>query len=231
MSCLLLVLSGPAQSWGIQSRFSAVRDTGTEPTKSGVIGLLAAALGRDRSAAIDDLGRLRMAVRVDVEGTVTSDYHTALDIISADAKSKDRSVVSQRYFLCDATFTVALEHQDTGFLDHLDHSLRHPYWPLYLGRRAFPPATPIPRGVTPQSLDDTLATAPWAEPSPRRRQRTRERLDDGATIELRTLTETDPSSATTYRNDQPVSFRPHRHEPRPVRLGTVPLTRDLIDTP
>ena len=39
MSTLLLRLAGPMQSWGVQSRFS-VRDTGLEPSKSGVIGLL-----------------------------------------------------------------------------------------------------------------------------------------------------------------------------------------------
>ena len=41
MSVLLLRLSGPMQSWGVQSRFT-VRDTGLEPSKSGVVGLIAA---------------------------------------------------------------------------------------------------------------------------------------------------------------------------------------------
>src|SRR3990172_4719032 len=47
MPTLLLRLVGPMQSWGTTSRFDQ-RDTGKEPSKSGVIGLLAAALGIDR---------------------------------------------------------------------------------------------------------------------------------------------------------------------------------------
>ena len=44
MSTLLLRLAGPMQSWGTDSKFD-VRRTGREPSKSGVIGLVAAALG------------------------------------------------------------------------------------------------------------------------------------------------------------------------------------------
>ncbi len=51
MSVLLLRLAGPLQSWGTQSRFR-VRDTGREPSKSGVIGLLCTALGRPRTAPL-----------------------------------------------------------------------------------------------------------------------------------------------------------------------------------
>ena len=63
------------QSWGIQSRYTR-RDTGLEPSKSGVIGLLSAALGRPRNSDLSDLASLRMGVRVDRPGTVQSDYHT-----------------------------------------------------------------------------------------------------------------------------------------------------------
>ena len=69
MNVLLLRLCGPMQSWGVQSRFS-VRDTGLEPSKSGVVGLLAAALGRPRDARTSPTWpALRMAVRVDAEGS------------------------------------------------------------------------------------------------------------------------------------------------------------------
>src|SRR5258708_39825081 len=76
MGTLLLRLAAPMQSWGTQSRF-VVRDTGLEPSKSGVIGLLCAALGRPREAPVEDLAGLRMGVRVDREGVMQTDYHTA----------------------------------------------------------------------------------------------------------------------------------------------------------
>lgn len=66
------------QAWGTQSRF-IVRDTGWEPSKSGVVGLLCAALGcsRDDDQTVVELASLRMGVRVDGEGALLSDYHTA----------------------------------------------------------------------------------------------------------------------------------------------------------
>ncbi|NLO07691.1 MAG: type I-E CRISPR-associated protein Cas5/CasD, partial [candidate division WS1 bacterium] len=66
MPVLLMRLEGPMQSWGTQSRFT-VRDTGREPSKSAVIGLLCAALGvdRDEDDRLADLATMRMAVRID----------------------------------------------------------------------------------------------------------------------------------------------------------------------
>ena len=59
MATLLLRLQGPMQSWGTTSRFDE-RDTQLEPSKSGVLGLLCAALGRNRSEPVQDLAALRM---------------------------------------------------------------------------------------------------------------------------------------------------------------------------
>ena len=64
MSTLLLRLAGTLQSWGDDSKFE-IRRTEKEPTKSGVIGLLAAALGRRRDESLDDLIQLKFGVRVD----------------------------------------------------------------------------------------------------------------------------------------------------------------------
>ncbi len=76
MSHVLLVrLAAPLQSWGVVSRFSQ-RDTHTRPTKSAVVGLCAAALGRDRTDPIDDLAEFVYGVRADHPGTPVRDYHT-----------------------------------------------------------------------------------------------------------------------------------------------------------
>lgn len=45
MGTLLLKLAGPLQAWGVESKFDE-RRTLNFPTKSGVIGMVAAALGR-----------------------------------------------------------------------------------------------------------------------------------------------------------------------------------------
>ena len=164
MSTLLLRLAGPMQSWGTQSRFS-VRDTGQEPSKSGVVGLVAAALGRPRDQDISDLAALRMGVRVDQEGRVSKDFHTALNVIRADGSRSNDAVISNRYYLADANFLVALESGDDTLLDQINHAVANPYWPLCLGRKAFPIGVPvfIPGGFQRNSnLETALSTFPMS---------------------------------------------------------------------
>jgi CRISPR system Cascade subunit CasD len=140
MATLLMRLQGPLQSWGLDARFGE-RQTSSEPSKSGVLGLICAALGRDRSEPIDDLCQLRMGVRVDREGGILRDYHTALDVPSSDEKGND-TVLSNRWYLTDAVFLVGLEGEDT-VLSAVAEALRKPVWPLSLGRKACIPSEPI----------------------------------------------------------------------------------------
>ncbi|MFE2291930.1 type I-E CRISPR-associated protein Cas5/CasD [Streptomyces sp. NPDC059452] len=72
---LLIRLAGPLQSWGVASRF-AHRDTHPRPTKSGVIGLCAAALGLDREQPLGELAEVRFGVRADHPGAPLRDFHT-----------------------------------------------------------------------------------------------------------------------------------------------------------
>ena len=99
MSTLLLRLAGPMQSWGTDSKFD-IRRTGREPSKSGVIGLVAAAMGirRQDRDALRRLAALRFGVRVDREGTILRDYQIA--------RTDKTSYVTNRYYLADAIFAV-----------------------------------------------------------------------------------------------------------------------------
>lgn len=163
-SSLLLRLSGPMQSWGTSSRFTE-RDSGLEPSKSGVIGLLCAALGRKRSEDVSDLAALRMGVRVDRAGVLRNDYQTAggsrapSHISPADAQntapprqntgviladgSPGRAIVSNRAYLADAVFLVGLEARDVEQLREIESAVLAPHWPLFLGRRGYVPSEPI----------------------------------------------------------------------------------------
>ena len=102
---LLLRLEGPMQSWGYRSRFD-YRDTALEPTRSGVIGLICAAMGIARGEPISQFDPIRMGVRVDKDGRPERDYHTALDVIKADG-TKGGTVVSYRDYLSDASLLSA----------------------------------------------------------------------------------------------------------------------------
>lgn len=144
MPTLLMRLAGPMQSWGTTSRFDE-RDTQLEPSKSGVVGLLCAALGRDRAEPVDDVARLRMGVRVDREGLLMRDYQTATGVLVAATAKPDlgRTVVSPRFYLSDAAFLVGLEGEDEALLRQLHAALQAPRWPLALGRKAFAPSEPL----------------------------------------------------------------------------------------
>lgn len=168
---ILLRLSAPMQSWGVSSRFS-IRDSAKEPTKSGVIGLLCAALGISREEANTDnpkfaeLLDLKMGVRELKKGILESDFHTAVNVSKSSGKrpTKDKdsqyTVISTRYYLADADFVVGLESEDQTLLENLQEALKKPKWHLFLGRKSFPPAEPVflPEGVRANTnLNNALA--------------------------------------------------------------------------
>jgi len=213
MNTLLLRLNGAMQSWGVQSRFG-VRDTGLEPSKSGVIGLLCAAMGirRDQDAALAELAALRMGVRVDREGVMRVDYHTAQNVLKAGGGIKDTEL-SQRYYLADALFLVGLQSETLDLLERIQAALHKPVWPLYLGRKAFIPGEPVwlEDGLKPGlKLEDALAPKNYAYlgggPAPSR---------------LRCVLE-DPQGELV-RTDQPISFLNRQFAPRRVRTAFLEL--------
>ena len=111
MATLLLRLAAPLQAWGADSKFET-RKTDREPTKSGVIGLLAAALGlrRDEREALLRLTGLRFGVRVEREGQLLVDYHTA------KTQDEKTSYVTYRHYLQDAVFLAGIESEDAALL-------------------------------------------------------------------------------------------------------------------
>jgi len=212
MPTLLLRLAGPMQSWGTTSRFDE-RDTQLEPSKSGVLGLVCAALGRDRSEAIDDLAALRMGVRVDREGILMRDYQTATGVMIATGKADlHRTVVSPRYYLADAAFLVGLEGANRDLLESIQRALRAPAWPLSLGRKSFPPSQPVwlADGLQESELETALLQAPAiAEPQ-------REHASYGVRLMI------EHASEGAVRLDQPLApFAARRFGPRFVRSGVV----------
>lgn len=177
-----------------------MRKTNREPTKSGVVGLLAAALGarRDQTEVLHRLNRLRIAVRVDREGALLRDFHTV------ELKKKEDSIVTERYYLADAVFLVGLEDEDEDYLRSLEQALRNPAFPLFLGRRSCPPTLPLCLGMRDGPLEQTLR----AEPSlvPVRRGDTKE-------CKVRVLLETGPETyGAVVQQDLPLSFSPEHRQ-------------------
>jgi CRISPR system Cascade subunit CasD len=163
MPTLLLRLVGCMQSWGTTSRFDR-RDTGKEPSKSGVIGLLAAAAGVDRAnwTDLEPLAQLSMGVRHDRSGVPKRDYQTAQQIISADRSKIHETAVTTRDYLADAVFLVGLEGAGRSLMERLHAALRDPVWPLALGRKSYVPSESIwvKDGLQDAPLRDVLARWP-----------------------------------------------------------------------
>ena len=168
MKTVLLRLEGPLQSWGTRSRFQE-RDTEREPTKSGVLGLVAAALGmeRDDDAMLARLAIAEMGVRVDREGGMLVDYHTAG---GGTFNGKEHSVhgagtvITHRAYLSDASFLVALGLVDEALALQVDRALANPVWPLFLGRRACPPSLPVTAGLLDGGPRAALVASSWPSP-------------------------------------------------------------------
>lgn len=230
---LVLRLAGPLQSWSSRSQFNR-RDTAAEPTKSGIIGLLAAAHGRRRVDPIDDLLALRLGVRTDEPGTLLRDYHTVSDYrgrpllsaaVTARGAQKPTSPakathVTERYYLQDAVFVAAVAGEH-ALLEGLREALQRPAFPLCLGRRSCVPTQPIVVDPGPQDAHDAypllwagepaevLARVPWTVPGAQRRRLERLARAGRAPGHVDLPVSIDDPAGRDLRIDLPSTFAPH----------------------
>jgi CRISPR system Cascade subunit CasD len=160
---LALLLDSPLQSWGFASRFQR-RTTGLHPAKSGVIGLICAAMGLAKGSPeeremLPELAKLNMTSvalpRNDVRRLV--DFHTTGG--GYDKKTEpqfiprkasggpcDNPTVSHREYLLDARFGVILVGP-RFVLERAAAALEDPVWGVWFGRKSCIPAEPILRGM------------------------------------------------------------------------------------
>lgn len=232
---LFLRLEGPLQAWGGNSKF-VIRRTAEAPTKSGVLGMICCAMGIPRSDARPHLHRLKtleMGVRIDRPGTLWSDYHTVgagYGLLTAQGDLKtgaQGTLVTRRYYLCDASFLVALRGEPE-LVAQVAEALGNPVWPVYLGRKCCPPSVPVVSRDraedmgTSADLISALRSRPWQP-----RLGDEEKPRDGkltCLIEWRAASDTAvaPADAKVW-DDTPVSFDPPVHQPRLVVRDTVQI--------
>ena len=219
-SVLTLRLAGPLQAWGASARF-ARRTTETAPTKSGVVGLLAAARGLARDADLSELAALRFAVRIDQPGTRIRDFQTAHHFDTGDPMP-----LSERFYLADAVFIAALQGEAAQIADLFD-AVRAPAYLPYLGRRSCPPSGPVELDVHHDTaLEQVLADEPW-HASEWYQCKRRDESTVGLSVLGEPAADTPAGAARTDSwRDQPVSFDPRhrRHALRTVATSTVTVT-------
>lgn len=216
MPTLIIEIEGQMQSWGYRSRFSE-KDTGLEPTKSGIIGLLAASLGYERDAGLNHLAVLRFGVRVDRQGTVRRDFQTSQNIINAEGKIIQAQLIN-RFYLADSRFIVGIEG-GTQLLSELKEALLKPFYSQYLGRRSYLPSRPLinPEIENPVNLclEDALSNYPL--------RGRREKKEGGIYRIVRDAKPGEESPTQDFRQDVPVSFGKKEYLSRKVITEWVKL--------
>jgi CRISPR system Cascade subunit CasD len=155
---LPLWLDAPMQSWGVASRFQN-RGTLLFPSKSGVLGMICAALGlpkggEEEQRTLPRLAALNLTVwqfpRLDRDSRPIliqrlTDFHTVLGTRLATGKSNPHPVVTTRDYLCDARFGAMLAGDDS-VLASVATALADPVWGIWLGRKSCLPAAPVLAG-------------------------------------------------------------------------------------
>lgn len=175
---LVFQLYGPLASWG-DIAVGEYRPSFVHPSKSAIVGLLAAALGirrdeEEKQKALADA--CQYAVRIDAMGTLLRDYHTAQ--VPPSKKGKIRytrkaelanenlnTILSTRDYRCDAAYTVAICLRDDYryTVQMLAEALRKPVFTLYLGRKSCPLALPLcPVVVTVENFREAFENMPCA---------------------------------------------------------------------
>ena len=217
---LYMRLEGPLQAWGSHESKFFVRRTMDVPSKSGLIGLLCAAMGYPRDQARDlfaPFSALKKGVRIDRPGVRWWDYQTVgagmnMRIAEGEGKVKPGPMLSRREYLCDASFLVALKG-DPELIQRLADAMASPRWTPYLGRKCCPPSRPINEHPAEHqdSLLDALRCVPWA----------RRCTNDAVPETLDCILDWTPTPAepeappdAEIRYDVPVSFEPPAHIPR-----------------
>lgn len=145
---LILKLDGPLQAWGGHT-FEDRRPSELFPTRSALLGLLAACLGIDRTDSERQqalASSLLFAVRVDGVPVKMVDYHTVKQARKEHQGLKaNETIQTWREYLQDAKYSVAiwLTTQATLSLEMIIEAINRPIYTPFLGRRSCPITRPL----------------------------------------------------------------------------------------
>lgn len=155
---LLLYLDAPMQAWGCSSRFNR-RTTASWPVKSGIVGMLCAAMGivRDDEAGIARIAALAMKIyTLKNDGRRLMDYHTVGGGYDPKTERQYMSnkagggspdpVLTDREYLLDCKFGVVLSGNE-DVVKQCAAALENPKWGVWFGRKCCLPAARICEGI------------------------------------------------------------------------------------
>lgn len=220
MQALAFYIDAPLQSWGGSSKFQH-RETNRFPTKSAIVGLIAAAMGIDKHS---DNEVTELAAIVDLKLTVVrlekpkiassrfTDFHTVgggydkkklWEKMSIPAKANGASpntVLTYRSYLTDSKFIVLLEGGPET-LAQIKNALEDPVWGIWFGRKACLPASPLSPRIEDSrevAFEALLESLPGQSPESLKDFEYQEEIDAEAA-----------SDDAFYQSDQPIAFGKH----------------------
>lgn len=237
---LTFSLYGPMAAWG-EVAVGQERPATPQPSRSALLGLLAAALGlqRDDPAQAELASGYGTAVCVEAAGSPLRDYHTvqvagsvALKRHPAHTRREEvlagggelNTILSSREYSCDSFCRVAIWARNGAHwpLAALREALERPVFPLYLGRKSCPLALPLQAQVhTAESMAAAFAQMPSIDASLPALDSLFDRVQqffwdsDGEAGEL-------PEPMVLRRRDQPLNRLRWHFEERDVHFARQP---------
>lgn len=209
---LAMLLDAPLQSWGFASRFQR-RTTALHPTRSGISGMICAALGVEKGSGEEAewLERLQaVAMTILTIGRQNEirrleDFHTVLKTRRASGSISNDAVITHRQYLLDAKFGVILCGEPET-LEAIHQALVNPRWGVWFGRKNCIPAAPVcPKGVQ-ESWEDAMVVLGLTD----RKETEFSRVSEVASFD----------EGTDTLMDVPVNFKTREFKPR--RILQVP---------
>lgn len=221
MRFLVFPIYAPMASWG-DVAVGEYRPSYGYPSRSAVLGMVAAALGvtREDEAAHAQLAEeMGVAVAVYSEGALLRDYHTAQSVSASDLKKRPHrtrsdelavakddlhTILSTRDYRQDALSLVLLYHRIDApqrALEDIAAAIERPRFALFAGRKACPLALPLAPSIV-EADDLTTALAESGE----RTEQLREQLGKQS-LQLRFLAAEPDVSAGL-----PVSYQVQRKD-------------------
>lgn len=211
---LALLLDAPLQSWGYQSKFDR-RTTFSQPTRSGLLGMICAAMGIDRSdsTVLAGFADLDMTVYTLRNGGRLTDFHTVgggwdkkqhkRNIVPKADGGVGDTVVTRREYLQSSTFGVVVSGANDQ-LQRIASALRNPRWGIWFGRKSCIPAAPVEQGIfeTEQAARDHLVERVESVDHPLRVCKEVELFEDG----------------TDTLMDNPLNFKDRAFAPRRIAV-------------
>ena len=244
---LVFQLQGPMASWG-EPAPGEVRHTHPLPSRSALLGLLAAALGirRDEEQRLAEFNRhYQFLVCANAKSHWMRDYHT-VQVPKENRKTRYftrrdelrrdplllQTTLSRRDFYCDGYWLVmvAMTEGAPYSLTALQQALTQPVFPLFLGRKSHPLALPLWPHCFRGRIEEVLTQAQSHY------RQALQKLEVMAAF----ITELQPwcwwegdhpgltVTAVTQRRDQPLSRRRWQFAERTVKKGPLPEERPCI---